>query len=51
LAAVQVTGEDRSELFFHLIGPPDPALVPADLVELGGLAVGEVFGVLQQRPP
>jgi len=35
----------------HLIGPPDPASSPADPSELDGLVVGEVVGVLQQRPP
>jgi hypothetical protein len=50
LVAGEVAGEDGPELFCHLVGPPDTTAVAADLVELGGLAVGEVFGVLQQRP-
>lgn len=45
--AGEVAGEDRPELFFHLICPPDPAAGPSDLGELGSLGVSEVVGVLQ----
>ena len=43
-------GEDRPELFFHLVRPPDPATRTFHLGELCGLSDGQVFGVLQQRP-
>ena len=35
--AGEVAGEDRPDLFFHLICPPDPAAGPSDLGELGSL--------------
>ena len=48
---LQAGGEDRPELFFHFVRPPDPAAGPADAGELCRLVVGQVFRVLQQRPP
>src|SRR5207248_2146427 len=51
LLPTEVAGQDGPELLLHLVGPPDAAPVAADAGELGGLGVGEVLGVLEQRPP
>ena len=43
-----MVGVDCPQCFFELVGTPDPPPEPFDVGELGGLAVGEVLGVVQQ---
>ncbi len=51
LIAGEAASEDRPELFFHFIGPPDPTPGSFHPRELRGLFVGEVLRGFQQGPP
>jgi hypothetical protein len=46
----QVAGEDGAEGFFQRVGAPYVAAAAFEPAQGGGLVLGEVGGVLQQRP-